>query len=61
MRKLEDFYNARNDPFYSEHVIADEEKMIDRSKSGWTIGWEEIYIKDGEIVNLPQGDTKDAT
>jgi hypothetical protein len=32
--------------------------MVDRSSANWTIGWEEVYIKDNELVHLPFGDTK---
>lgn len=56
MKDIKDFYDARNDPFYIETVIADEERFVaSREGASWTIGWEEVYIKDSEIVNLPHG------
>lgn len=59
MKDIKDFYDARNDPFYIDKVIADEEKMVaSRTDATWTMGWEEVYIKDNEIVDMPFGDTK---
>ena len=52
-----DFYRARQDPFYEQYVVADEEKMADRSSFTWTVGWEEVYVKNGQCVSLPYGDT----
>ncbi|ETN41587.1 uncharacterized protein HMPREF1541_03523 [Cyphellophora europaea CBS 101466] len=59
VKDIKDFYDARNDPFYIEKVIADEEKFVsNREEASWTIGWEEVYVKDGECVDMPLGDTK---
>lgn len=57
VKDIKDCYNARNDPFYINKVIADEEKLVaSREGVSWTIGWEEIYIKDNDIVSMPFGD-----
>jgi hypothetical protein len=59
VKDIKDFAEARNDPFYINKVIADEEKMVaSREGVSWTIGWEEVYIKDGQIVRMPFGDTE---
>ena len=52
------FERAREDPFYKEKVAPDEERFFDWSGAAWTLGWEEVYIKDGVIVDMPGGDTK---
>lgn len=46
VKSVQDFYDARQDPYYKEHVIPDEEKMIQRGpgQMGWIVGWEEVYI-----------------
>ena len=52
------FERAIEDPFYKEKVMPDEAQFIDFSDATWTLGWEEVYIKDGVIVDMPEGDTK---
>lgn len=50
VRDIADFANARQDPFYKEQVVPDEEKMVDRGDAAWMMGWEEVKIdveKDG--------------
>jgi EthD domain len=42
VRDVADFAKARQDPFYKEYVIPDEEKMCDRGDVTWTVGWEEL-------------------
>lgn len=62
VRDVQDFIDARNDPFYIQRVIADEEKFVEsRENVSWTIGWEEVYIKDNEIVDMPFGDLRTAS
>lgn len=57
VRDVQDFVNARQDPFYVEKVIADEEMFVQsREDVSWTMGWEEVYIKDNEIVGMLVGD-----
>lgn len=29
-------------------------KMIHRDKSEWTMGWEEVYVEGGKVVNAQQ-------
>ena len=42
VKDIADFADARQDPFYKEHVMPDEEKMVDRGDAAWTVGWEEV-------------------
>ena len=62
VRRIEDFANARQDPFYKEHVIADEEKMVDRASARWMVGWEEVKIdverreEDGKMAEKLRGE-----
>ncbi|KIW27882.1 uncharacterized protein PV07_07580 [Cladophialophora immunda] len=52
------FQKAREDPYYAEVIAPDEEKLFDWSSMEWTIGWEEVYIKDGKVVDMPYGDAE---
>ncbi|OAL30475.1 hypothetical protein AYO22_01673 [Fonsecaea multimorphosa] len=52
------FHRAREDPYYAEVVAPDEEKLFDWASAEWTIGWEEVYIKDGKVVDMPFGDAE---
>ena len=58
MPEVKCFERAREDPFYKDKVAPDEEKFFDWSDARWALGWEEVYIKDGEIVDMKEGDTK---
>jgi len=46
------FGKAREDPYYLDVVQKDEAKFFDMDKSVVTAGWEEVYIEDGEVVNV---------
>ncbi|EXJ73747.1 uncharacterized protein A1O5_03509 [Cladophialophora psammophila CBS 110553] len=50
------FQRAREDPYYTEVIAPDEDKLFDWGSVEWTVGWEEVYIKDGKVVDLPFGD-----
>ncbi|OAG38794.1 hypothetical protein AYO21_06989 [Fonsecaea monophora] len=50
------FHKAREDPYYAEVIAPDEDKLFDWNTAEWTIGWEEVYIKDGKVVDMPFGD-----
>lgn len=50
------FHNARQDPFYLAEVLPDENKLFDWESAMYNIGWEEVYIKDNKVVELPNGD-----
>ena len=58
MPEVKCFERAREDPFYQEKVAPDEQQFFDWSDARWTLGWEEVYIKDGMIVDMSDGDTK---
>lgn len=52
------FERAVEDPFYKEKVMPDEAQFLDFSNATWTLGWEEVCIKEGVIVDMSAGDTK---
>ena len=52
------FQKAREDPYYASHIAPDEEKLFEWESARWTVGWEEIYVKDGKVVDLPFGDSE---
>lgn len=52
------FQRARDDPYYRSHILPDEMRLFDWETCTYQVGWEEVYVKDGEIVDLPYGDTK---
>ena len=51
------FQKAREDPYYASHIAPDEDKLFDWESARWTVGWEEVYVKDGKVVDLPFGDS----
>ena len=57
VRSLEDLGRAVQDPEYPEKVAPDEQYLLDPSTSVVTVGWEEVYVLDGKVVNI----TKDGT
>ncbi|KAJ9603538.1 hypothetical protein H2200_011724 [Cladophialophora chaetospira] len=44
------FHKAREDPYYQAVVFPDEEKLFEWETAKWTVGWEEVWIKDGKVV-----------
>ena len=58
MPEIKCFEQARADPFYKEKVAPDEQRFFDWSDAKWTVGWEQVYIKNGAIVDMPEGDTR---
>jgi hypothetical protein len=51
VRSMDDLMKALNDPLYPDQVGQDEERFLDQSRSLVTVGWEEVFVKDGEVVN----------
>ncbi|KAL9610941.1 MAG: hypothetical protein Q9167_004383 [Letrouitia subvulpina] len=49
--EFERLKNAREDPYYKEVVAPDEKEFIDGEKSRMILGWEEVFIEDGRIVD----------
>lgn len=47
---------ARQDPYYRETVAPDEEKVFDMSRSQTTVGWEEVYVMDGKVVDVEEAE-----
>lgn len=46
-----DFWDrAKQDPYYEKVVKQDEESFFDADTSVMLVGWEEVYIEEGEIV-----------
>ncbi|KAH9215403.1 EthD domain-containing protein [Leptodontidium sp. 2 PMI_412] len=52
LRSVEDLKKAVEDPEYPEKVLPDEQRFMDQSNSLVTVGWEEVYVKDGKVVNI---------
>ena len=42
---------AREDPYYKDVVAPDEKDFIDGERSRMILGWEEVFIEDGKIVD----------
>jgi hypothetical protein len=57
VRSIEDLYRAVQDPEYPEKVAPDEQYLLDRSTSTVTVGWEEVYVLDGKVVNISENGT----
>ncbi|KAM6484625.1 EthD domain-containing protein [Trichoderma sp. SZMC 28011] len=51
----EDLWKATSDPEYPVKMHPDEQYMFDSSKMQVTIGWVEVYIQDGKVVNIVDG------
>lgn len=47
------FAKFQEDPYFVSDVFPDEQKFIDWDTAVWRVGWEEVYIEDGKVVNLP--------
>ena len=56
MADISCFEHFRQDPYYLSDVLPDETKLFDWETSSYNFGWEEVYIKDGKIVDLSEGD-----
>lgn len=52
LSSVEDLKNAVEDPEYPEKVLPDEQMFMDQSNSVVTVGWEEVYVKDGKVTNI---------
>jgi len=51
---MEDLERAVQDPEYPDKVGPDEAKFLDQRKSTVTVGWEEVYLKDGKAINIDE-------
>jgi hypothetical protein len=52
VRSMDDLMKATQDPEYPEKIGQDEQKFLDQARSMVTVGWEEVYVLDGKIVNF---------
>ena len=54
---IECLAKAREDDFYKDVVRKDEEKFFEPDVA-WTVGWEEVYVRNGKLVDMPFSDTE---
>jgi len=54
VRSVQDLYDAVQDPDYPAKVGPDEKYFLDPSTSMVTVGWEEVYVLDGKVVNITE-------
>lgn len=52
MPDLQCYQKAIADEYYQKVIAPDERVFADWSGSKITVGWEEVYILDGKVVNL---------
>lgn len=50
VKDIMDIKKSRDDPDFLEKIRPDEENFFDVPGMAWTIGWDEVYVKDGKIV-----------
>lgn len=51
----EDLWKATSDPEYPVKMQPDEQYMFDHGKMQVTVGWVEVYVQDGKVVNIVDG------
>lgn len=56
MADIKDFYRFRQDSYYKSHVDVDARTLFNWQSARWTVGWEEVYVKDGKVVNMTDGE-----
>ncbi|KAH7125648.1 EthD domain-containing protein [Dendryphion nanum] len=54
VRTLEDFFKIVTDPEFQE-LYGGESEVVALDKGTMTIGWEEVYVEDGKVVNVVDG------
>ena len=54
IRSMGDLYRAVQDPEYPEKIAPDERYLLDPSTSTVTVGWEEVYVLEGKVVNITE-------
>lgn len=55
MRSVDDLLKATADPEYPVKMRPDEEYMFEYGKMQVTVGWVEVYIQEGRVVNIVDG------
>ncbi|EXJ92913.1 hypothetical protein A1O3_01469 [Capronia epimyces CBS 606.96] len=56
MADFASFVKFQEDPYYLSHVFPDEAGLFEWDTACYAVGWEEVYIQDGKVVNLPYQD-----
>ena len=54
VRSLEDFFKIVTDPEFQE-LYGQESEVVAQDRGTMTVGWEEVYVEDGKMVNLEGG------
>ena len=57
VRSVEDLFKATQDPEYPTILFPDEQYLLDKPTSIVTVGWEEVYVLDGRVVNIKEGES----
>ncbi len=52
MPSLSCFDEAQKDPYYQEVILKDEAKFADGPRTQIIVGYEEVHIQDGKIVEV---------
>ena len=47
------FQVAREDPYYEKVVPPDEAELFEWETARLTVGWEEVYVQDGQVLSVP--------
>jgi hypothetical protein len=55
MPSLSCFDQAQKDPYYEQVVVRDELKFADVARTQTLVGWEEVYVQDGKVVEEQPG------
>lgn len=56
MPTLDCFAAAIKDPYYQEVVGPDESNFADLAKTRVMVGWEEVYVDNGKVVDVKPGE-----
>lgn len=56
MADISCFAKFQEDPYFLSEIIPDEQRFIDWDSAFYRVGWEEVYVQDGKVVNLPYED-----
>jgi hypothetical protein len=54
VQSMDDLYKAVQDPDYPARVGPDEQKFLDVARSTVTVGWEEVYVLNGEVIDIKE-------
>lgn len=54
VRSMDQLQALMADPEF-QAMLAEEVDIIDPSRANLTLGWEEVYVEDGKVVNIEGG------